>query len=325
MNTKLTLILLTTSLFFGCSSGDSPFGTGANLNPGVPAAIPDQNSFSIAFSELRPEAWSLEGNTVDITIRVADRNNFAVPDGTVVNFKTTGGALEKSGCTVTNGACTVKWIGQDPRPTNAAAFINDGQAYILAYTSGEESFIDTNGDDLFDAGDTFPGANDLTDAYVDADNSGTFNLGDELVDLNGNGTYDAGDGLYNGPRCQNGAACTPTPVIVRTGGLLTMSGSYFAAGTPLTAAPFLFTSTAAPSSGGTSNITFSLVDVNGNLLPTGTTLSVTPIDGTIATAPTFKDNSSSYSVSILWGTSNAYGLTITTTAPSGRTTTVTPY
>lgn len=325
MNSKLLILSFGVLAIVGCSSGDSPFidGAGANANPGVPAAIPDQNSFSLSFSELRPEAWSLEGNTVDITIRVADRNNFAVPDGTVVNFKTTGGALDKSGCTVTNGSCTVQWIGQDPRPRNATATshsnINNGQAYILAYTSGEESFIDTNGDDLFDAGDIFPAANDSDDAYVDTNDSGAFDAGDELVDLNGNGVYDGVDGLYNGPRCQNGAACTTTPIIVRTGGLLTMSDSYFV----LATLAFENNQTT-PFADKTSSIDFTLRDLNGNRLPTGTSLTVTATNGTIGTAPTFKENSADYTISVLWGAAGPFGLEIKTTAPSGRSTTTSP-
>lgn len=176
----------------------------------VSTGIPDQDSFSLSATILNPEGWDLDGTTVEITARLADAYNNPVPDGTAVIFTTEGGSIEPS-CVTSNGACTVIWTSQQPRPEGHVLAHNTGDEYnfftnqpdvihppeqfntlgqkfggratILATAIGEESFPDTNGNGRFDASEmtAFMGTNvsgkpyDLKEAFVDYNEDGLFN------------------------------------------------------------------------------------------------------------------------------------------------------
>jgi hypothetical protein len=179
----------------------------------VSTGIPDQDSFSLSATILNPEGWDLDGTTVEVTARLADAYNNPVPDGTAVSFTTEGGSIEPS-CVTSNGACTVTWTSQHPRPeghvlahntddennffTNQPDVIHPpeqfntlgqkfgGRATILATAIGEESFPDLNGNGRFDASEmtAFAGNDvsgrpyDLKEAYADYNEDGFYNPGE---------------------------------------------------------------------------------------------------------------------------------------------------
>lgn len=92
---------------------------------------------------------------------LADRQGNPVPDGTAVNFVTEGGVMIPPTCVTGavpgDSQCTVNIRSQNPRPT-------DGLVSILAYSAGEEDFVDANFNNLFDCGESFT---DLVTAYRD--------------------------------------------------------------------------------------------------------------------------------------------------------------
>jgi hypothetical protein len=200
----------------------------------ISTGLPDQDSFSLSASNLSPEGWDHDGIEVDVTARLADAFNNPVPDGTAVSFTTEGGVIAPS-CLTVNGACSVKWTSQNPRPTGDTLAMQGkepslgaglGQPYggrvtILATAIGEESFPDTNSNGRFDASEVADFLNkqdvsgnsyDLSEAFVDHNEDHIFNPsvaggqagGDAEVftDFNSNGVYDQADGLYNGSLCQ---------------------------------------------------------------------------------------------------------------------------
>lgn len=200
----------------------------------ISTGLPDQDSFSLSASNLSPEGWDYDGIEVDVTARLADAFNNPVPDGTAVSFTTEGGVIASS-CLTVNGACSVKWTSQNPRPTGDTLAMQGkepsldaelGQPYggrvtILATAIGEESFPDTNSNGRFDASevanflskkDVSGNPYDLSEAFVDHNEDSTFNPsvagGEEggdaevFTDFNSNGVYDQADGLYNGSLCQ---------------------------------------------------------------------------------------------------------------------------
>ncbi|MGI2157804.1 hypothetical protein [Shewanella baltica] len=200
----------------------------------ISTGLPDQDSFSLSASNLSPEGWDHDGIEVDVTARLADAFNNPVPDGTAVSFTTEGGVIAPS-CLTVNGACSVKWTSQNPRPTGDTLAMQGkepslgaglGQPYggrvtILATAIGEESFPDTNSNGRFDASEVADFLNkqdvsgnsyDLSEAFVDHNEDHFFNPsvaggqagGDAEVftDFNSNGVYDQADGLYNGSLCQ---------------------------------------------------------------------------------------------------------------------------
>ena len=196
----------------------------------VSTGVPDQNSFTLSASILNVEGGdyngclapnSTYGPGATITARLGDHFHNPVPDGTAVSFTASGGTIDAScltglvSTTLTNGSvitqagtpgeCTVRYCSGNPRPAN-------DRVTVLAYALGEESFTDTNGNNLYDAGEPFtdlgePFRNDraITNANAnfidDAWSSGNAVRapGEQYIDSNGNGVWDAtGDGVYNG-------------------------------------------------------------------------------------------------------------------------------
>lgn len=197
----------------------------------VSTAIPDQDSFSLSAESLNVEGWSIDGTTVPITIRMADRYNNPVPDGTAVTFTTEGGRIDST-CFTAGGECSVNWVSQDPRPQIVGSD-EAGRSTILAFAVGEESFSDADGDGLFDPGE-FSAVNDLPEAFLDRDADGvrdSSNPVEEIFDFNQNGSYDSADGKFNGLLCDgdgNGtlALCAePRTLHVRSSLVLIMSQS----------------------------------------------------------------------------------------------------
>ena len=114
----------------------------------------DQNSFSLSLSSLNPAAWNHDGVEVDVNVIASDRFNNPVPDGTAVLFSTEFGQISPS-CLTEDGRCSGTWTSSDPRDlgTNDIRYPHEGITTITAQIVGEESFIDTNSNSIFDDGD----------------------------------------------------------------------------------------------------------------------------------------------------------------------------
>ena len=168
---------------------------------------PDQDSMSLSASILNPRAWDLDGQAVDITIRLADRFNNLIQDGTSISFVTELGAIDPS-CSTVNGECVVEWRSQSPRD-NANVTDNFGRTTILATVEGEESFDDTNSNGVFDDNDL--GFMDMEEAFLDENEDGLYNAlaaNDEFyIDFNSSGTHNAANNLYNGAGCTHTSLC----------------------------------------------------------------------------------------------------------------------
>lgn len=178
----------------------------------VSTGIPDQDSFSLSATILNAEGWDVDGTEVTVVARMADAFNNPVPDGTTVSFTTEGGSIEDA-CQTLNGACSVKWTSQLPRPEGETILNGAGQMFrnpnadlafdstlgiygniygqkyggratVTATAIGEESFPDLNGNGRFDAAeaseflsgtDVTGQAFDLNDAFNDYNEDGIFN------------------------------------------------------------------------------------------------------------------------------------------------------
>ncbi|MCL1094992.1 invasin [Shewanella kaireitica] len=163
-----------------------------------------------------------------------------------------------------NGACSVEWRSQDARPFKGTTVVcpnggyNDGtststtppcigndyalylsgansiipeprpgRATVTAYAIGEESFVDLNGNGLFDSGEFFL---DLSEAFTDHNEDGRYrnkarfvgdaelgvepagSINEEFVDYNRDQIFNEGDDKYTGLLCAAGAEtdCTDT-------------------------------------------------------------------------------------------------------------------
>lgn len=263
----------------------------------VSTGVPDQKSMSLSASVQNPPAWGHDGEPVEFTILLADAFNNPPADGTVVSFTTSGGAIAES-CTTINGACSVTWRSQNPRP-------QDAHVTVLAHTTGNESFKDTNGNGWFDRGeDIFAIAStanptcthnsppssaggqanacdDLGEAYLDANFNGIRDGEELFIDFDEDGEHRTlGDQIYNGVLCRAqdikseanpDGTCTRNGVTIRQDYLIIMSSEE-----PYLDNARLVNQPSALSLGmnQSSDLVVLLADENQNPLPAGTTVTV---------------------------------------------------
>lgn len=123
----------------------------------ITSGVPTQNAASLAAAALSMEARNTDGVTNAITFRIADRQGNPVPAGTAVTFVASYGQVTGSCALNASSACTVTYTSQGVRPP-------DGRVAVLAYLDGEESFVDVNGNNSYDSGETF---SDIGTAFRD--------------------------------------------------------------------------------------------------------------------------------------------------------------
>ena len=240
------------------ASTPSVFAVSQNLT--VASGPPSQRFMSLSVETFNIEGWEIDGTSTQLTVRVADRQGNAVDDGTVINFTAEGGQVARSCATArVNGIsqCSVSFEAQNPRPAG-------GRASVLAYTEGTKDYIDVNGNNKFDAGDTL------------------INIGDAYRDDNENGTYDSVSGEFLIPRnVANG-----TPACTSSGGPFPARSNTCDSTLQTTVrqqAVILFASSSVAleaTSVSTSSVVFMLRSKHNQLLPlpAGTTISSTATD-----------------------------------------------
>lgn len=302
----------------------------------VSTGVAEQNSFTLSTSMINTEGGTFAGCAAPagalITARLGDHFHNPVPDGTAVSFTAEGGTIDAScltgleNTTLTNGTvitqkgtpgqCSVRFCSGNPVPA-------DGRVTILAYALGEESFVDANGNNLFELGETYTDLGEpfRNDRAITARNA---NFGDDVysagnavrvsgepyIDSNGSGSWDqSGDGQYNGvlrsPLSVNTTAANTVHVRRALVQVLSSSQARF---TPLASTPialdqcvdgtvFVNAIRTFPIAIRDSNLTvFPMnkasvtglaMDLPGNPLPAGTTISFTASNGTIVSVREF--------------------------------------
>jgi hypothetical protein len=160
----------------------------------------------------------------------------------------------------------VTWTSSNPRPAN-------GRVSVLATAIGEESFVDVNGNGVFDDPDSFT---DLAEAYRDENELGTHDPGEFFLDFDGDATYGTGDALFNGLLCQDttGRCSASQTTGIGSEGIIIMSGSAAFisdnVGGTLTVPPLA-----------TNTVTFTIGDLHAQPMPGGTSIDFTTGNGTI--------------------------------------------
>lgn len=192
----------------------------------ISTGIPDNNSFSISFSQTNILGFENDGAEVEVTARGADHFNNPAPDGTTFSFISELGGSVDPQCTISNGegSCTVTFRTQgtkamaDQTANVTAKGRNDrfGRTTVLAYAIGEESYGDANANNYYDVGEVVA---QLPEAFIDLNESGSRNSTvtppsgnewstrtfEEFVDFNSDSTYTNADTLYNGTLCSDAA------------------------------------------------------------------------------------------------------------------------
>ncbi len=218
----------------------------------VATGIAVQKSTSLSVAKLSIEGLTVDGQLTSVTFSMADRVGNPVPDGTQVNFVASSGVMIPPTCVVSGGtsACSSSLRSQGTRPAN-------GKVAVLAYVPGEEDFIDANGNNVYDAGESF------TD------------LGNALMDSNFNGVYDTGE--FTVPRAGS-IACPPANIPSRP---MTCDGVW-GTNDVRRQAMVIFASSSAVITGTmqVGALDFVVADKNGNSFPTGSAVVVSAQDQT---------------------------------------------
>lgn len=242
---KLFVIIASCALFAtACSEDNSTFETPNTSSIPTNTGIVSFKNFSILAEEPRPKVIDPETGIftktdVVMTAFVADRYNSTLTDAHTIHFRTEYGVLDPSSCVTENGFCTVTWRAiKRPVPGGPG---DDMKVTIVAYTIGEESFTDANGNNIFDNADGNQ-FTDLEEPYIDANENGVFDAGDGVIDVvNGNdtsganGVHDIGDGFFNGNGCDHSSLCSTTMITNGTiwdANILTITGPPPEAATP---------------------------------------------------------------------------------------------
>ncbi|MCL1113772.1 Ig-like domain-containing protein [Shewanella basaltis] len=311
----------------------------------VNTGLPQQLGFSISASTSNPEAGDYNGEDVTITVYASDSFGNPAPDDTTVNFTTEGGQIEPS-CSIVSGTCNVTWTSTSPR-------VSDHRITILAYALGHETFFDTNGNNMFDDEDgsavdgclngttsepcsgngmdieTYHdgGFVDLPDAFRDDNESRTYDSGERYFNTKSSDGYQGADSVFNGPQCQ-GSLCDSTAITtyIRKALVLTMSGS--TANIIVRQNGTVINGTGSDiANGSTETFNVQLTDSANQILPAGTTLTVTSTLGDL-----LFDGYTVPSMNAAGGTSTSFTLknedtsglsqvTLTATTPKGVVTT----
>jgi len=208
------LSLLLVILGLASCSGDDLTGS-ENINAGTNddfitnPGIVSQDNFIVLASDLEPAIFADPGSSthtfteVSITVKLGDKRNQRLTDTHTIHFMTEWGLITPSCNTNDNGECTVVWNTSSSEQAPA-----DHKNTILAYTIGEESFDDTNGNFIFDNNDTT--FRDMEEPFVDSNWDGVHN-GEPIADVvNANGVHDLGDMLLNSTSCTHASLCNTT-------------------------------------------------------------------------------------------------------------------
>lgn len=162
----------------------------------IAVGLPSQLRFSVAPAAFNIEAYDFDGTPNNYTVIASDRLGNPVPDGTAINFVTEAGQIEALKFTALAGGiakATAATASNGQRPV-------DGRVTMVAYALGEESFIDRNGNNIYDkAGEN--GATqdedfqDLGDIYLDRLYNGKFDVEkDQFLSLSLGGNKECKEG-----------------------------------------------------------------------------------------------------------------------------------
>ena len=243
--------------------GSSPAITSLSNLLVVSTGVPDQRHFSLSTQTGNCEGLDFDQTCSIVTATLGDHFGNRAPDGTAVNFSTEGGVNDASCVTsAMTGTCSVTLRASSPRPAN-------GRVTVLAYAVGEENLVDANGNNLFDAGDTF--VDKSPDIFRDDNENGLWSAGEPCIGPNSNGTCSTpGDGQYNGV-LRNPQL--PSAQTLRVSGQLVQlfSGSH----ANVTFTPAALTCTV----GGTADVQVRVTDEIGNVMPAGTTIAFSTFFG----------------------------------------------
>lgn len=155
---------------------------------------PVEDFFTFGATTYNIDGGNFNGATTALTVFAADRLGNIVPDGTAINFVSEGAQIRGAGsvstptCTTVNGTCSVTLVSAEYRPvgdTEPSGAVTRNRVTVLAYTLGEETYVDQNGNNKYDLGEPF---DNLGNAFIDFNENGTWQSGEQFVQFNATNT-----------------------------------------------------------------------------------------------------------------------------------------
>lgn len=177
-------------------TGTSVFSQSNQLR--ISTGRPSQDRFSLSVATHNIEGYSTNAVTTSVSVIASDRLGNPVPDGTAVNFISEGAQIAPS-CATTDGACSVTFTSANPRPngdSESAGIVTKGRVTVAAYSVGEESFTDTNGNNYFDSGEAY---NDLGMVYIDSNENGFSDAGEQAITFSSSNSASCSNGISTSP------------------------------------------------------------------------------------------------------------------------------
>lgn len=228
-----------------------------------------QNAASLSATALSIDGFN-DGIQTTLIMRVADRQGNPVPAGAVVNFVASHGLVQGTCLIDGNSQCSVKYTTQGIRPKN-------GRVAILAYMDGEESFVDLNGDNIWQSNESFFAVGTL---YRDDDENGVYGpLTEQTYPGGTTGIKACADDVHS------------YPSIANTCDNVTWSGSIRVRQQIVIALATQGSNVSLISVRTLNGFTVRVADKNGNSMPTGTTVSAAVVTiGAVCTVTSLSPN-----------------------------------
>lgn len=252
----------------------------------VSTGRPVEDFFTFGATIYNIDGGNFDGAETGLVVFAADRLANAVPDGTAINFIAEGalikgqsvGGTSSSTCTTVNGTCTVTLVSAEYRPvgdSEPSGAVTRNRVTVLAYTLGEETYLDLNGNNKYDVGEPF---DDLGNAYIDFNENGIWETAEQFVE-------------YNASNNRVCAAATGKPLVPSKPG--TCDGAWGQAHVRKSVVIVLSGNAAVSQTsttfdmGGLCAASFPVVlsDQFNNPLPFGTTLSIPPTQNAVTDTP----------------------------------------
>lgn len=148
----------------------------------------------------------------DCTVQLADRVQGRLEPGEPVFFLTEAGTMDEVVPANEMGQATSHHLIGRPFPFNVepapyemdAGYVErngrnprDGWVTLVAISRGEEDFVDTNGNKVFDGDDYQEPWMDLGEPFIDINDNGEWDPGEEFRDTNGDGEWTPPNGVWD--------------------------------------------------------------------------------------------------------------------------------
>ena len=272
----------------------------------IGGGTPDDAHFTVALSTFNLPGLLYIDRQATITVLAADRvGNGNVLEGTTVSYMTESGATPENSSVLDDiGQTTMIFRTQHPDPKDVApeawetslqAYVNtkygvsppghprDGYGAIRISMEGEESFVDVNGNGIYDGAlstDTF--TDTQHEPFIDFNDNGVCDIGgadpDELyLDKNINGVWDGNNGFWDGPACPD-AGCQTSKTLFRNMNILITGPPFYRLFSDGTNPATTFTI----ADGGSQGFDILISDINLNYLSAGTEVSISVDAGKIS-------------------------------------------